>query len=259
MNIKKENKIRQSATVIVPQILRLIPNLKSVVDFGCEPSIWLREFQFAGLRTQGCYNIKDFSSSITFNQKFDLAISLEAAEHIPPECSDIFIASLTNASDIILFSAAVPGQDETNHQNEQWPSYWIDKFSRRSFFCMDILRPMLWNDNRIAGCYRQNIMFFIEKGQEQPESVRSLESFYGQALVHPYFFFQKQNQLFTLRNDFETLKNSQAYISNNDSKQNIKKLKWFLRKTYGFFRCIKYHGILYTMKLFAKKVFRALT
>ncbi|RMD82912.1 MAG: methyltransferase domain-containing protein, partial [Lentisphaerae bacterium] len=40
---------------------------------------------------------------------FDLVVSLEVAEHLPPERADSFVADLCARSGYVLFSAAVPG------------------------------------------------------------------------------------------------------------------------------------------------------
>lgn len=41
-------------------------------------------------------------------QKYDLAISLEVAEHVAEAYADNFVQTLVNASEQILFSAAAP-------------------------------------------------------------------------------------------------------------------------------------------------------
>ena len=45
-------------------------------------------------------------------RRFDLAISLEVAEHLPPSSSGSFVDQLTGLSGIVLFSAAIPGEAE---------------------------------------------------------------------------------------------------------------------------------------------------
>ena len=71
---------------------------------------------------------------------------LEVAEHIPPECADIFVESLTwGLAPVIMFSAAVPGQGGTLHLNEQWPAYWASKFAQHGYVLIDCLRPQLWD------------------------------------------------------------------------------------------------------------------
>lgn len=96
-------------------------------------------------------------------QHFDLTISSEVAEHIDPCDADTFMDNLTSFSDVILFSAAIPGQAGTHHVNLQWPSYWAEKFAARGYVPVDCIRPFIWSDESIRIDYRQNLMFFVKK------------------------------------------------------------------------------------------------
>lgn len=60
---------------------------------------------------------------MTFNRRFDLAMTIEVAEHLTPVRADSFVEDLTRLSDVVLFSAAIPAQGGINHVNEQWQSY----------------------------------------------------------------------------------------------------------------------------------------
>ena len=64
-----------------------------------------------------CFSAVDLNKSFEVDRRFDLAMSMEVAEHLVPESSANFVRSLTRLSDIVLFSAAVPGQGGTNHIN----------------------------------------------------------------------------------------------------------------------------------------------
>lgn len=111
-------------------------------------------------------NLTD-SASNTLNlskqKPFDLAQSLEVAEHLDESYANNFIALLTNLSDIVLFSAAIPFQGGTHHINERAPSFWADIFKNYDFICFDILRERFWNDERICPWYAQNILIFAHK------------------------------------------------------------------------------------------------
>ena len=67
------------------------------------------------------------------NERYDLCLSVEVAEHIPESNSDIFIKSLCALSNNIIFTAAKPGQGGKNHVNEQLPEYWINKFRKYGY------------------------------------------------------------------------------------------------------------------------------
>lgn len=162
---------------IVPFINFLFPYVKTVIDIGCGTGAFLSCFAKYGKSILGYdfhddidgnlmidknnYIQQDLTKPIQFVKKFDLSISLEVAEHIDKDYEEIFILNLVNSSDVVLFSAAIPNQGGTNHINCQWPDYWSSIFSRYSYFCYDILRPIFWNDSEIPWWYRQNIMLFI--------------------------------------------------------------------------------------------------
>jgi len=90
----------------------------------------------------------------------DLVICLEVAEHLPPERAAGFVAELAHLSDLILFSAAVPGQPGTNHVNCQPPTYWRDLFAQHGLSGSGALRHLFWGDPRVEWWYQQNLMLF---------------------------------------------------------------------------------------------------
>lgn len=91
----------------------------------------------------------DLSEDPRLTKKYDLAISLEVVEHLSSESANMFIACFTNMSDIVLFSAAIPGQGGENHINEQWPEYWSGLFNERGYVGLNFARRRVWNDRRI--------------------------------------------------------------------------------------------------------------
>ena len=94
---------------------------------------------------------------------FDLTVSSEVAEHLEPKDADVFMDNLTAFSDVILFSAAIPGQGGDHHVNEQWPSYWLARFRARGFVPVDCIRPEIWSDNSIRADYRQNLFVLVRE------------------------------------------------------------------------------------------------
>ena len=93
-------------------------------------------------------------------RRYDLAISIEVAEHIEPGNAEEFVRLLTGLSDTVLFSAAIPGQGGTGHVNEQWPEYWAALFRASGYGAMDCLRTKIWDDAQIPFWYRQNCLIF---------------------------------------------------------------------------------------------------
>lgn len=60
--------------------------------------------------------------------RFDLAICIEVAEHLPKRTAPSLVAGLSAMSDQVLFTAAQPGQGGTHHVNEQPPEFWLELF-----------------------------------------------------------------------------------------------------------------------------------
>ena len=75
------------------------------------------------------FMVHDLCSPLRLDRSFDLAISLEVGEHLPPACEETLVASLARIAPVVLFSAAVPQQGGNDHLNEQRPGY-CPTFSR---------------------------------------------------------------------------------------------------------------------------------
>lgn len=170
----------QTAKVMMPSIINFIKP-RSVVDVGCGRGIFLKEvkevdaeIQILGidgdyidrdklLITEDEFYAHDLSKKIELKRVFDLAISLEVAEHLTEEYADTFVDNLVKLSDKIVFSAAVPGQGGTHHVNEQWMSYWKKKFEERGYMTSFCFRNLFWENKEISPLRRQNIMFYVKK------------------------------------------------------------------------------------------------
>lgn len=166
----------ESARVVLP-LLRDLLKPASVLDVGCGLGAWLAEWVRLGvtdvLGLDGTYVDKkqlridpekfiptDLERPFSLDRRFDLVECLEVAEHLDPAYASQLIESLASHGDVILFSAAIPGQGGTHHVNEQWPSYWIEKFSRVGFRPYDVIRPRIWTNQEVKVWYRQNILVF---------------------------------------------------------------------------------------------------
>ena len=106
----------------------------------------------------------DLESDIDLGRTFDLAMSLEVAEHLAPERADGFVALLTRLASVVLFSAAVPGQGGEHHVNEQWQDYWAGSFASRGYQLIDALRHKLWTVADVEPWYAQNMLLFVAPG-----------------------------------------------------------------------------------------------
>ncbi len=169
-----------SAAVVIPLLLDLFPWVTSVVDAGCSAGAWLHEFQLHGIsRLLGIdrANIPPRLLQIDVSQfrqidlcrplpplgRFDLALSLEVGDCLPGDVAQQFVAGLTGLSDVVVFSAAAPGQSKQQTLHERWPSYWRGLFADCRFTCFDILRERLWYDQRVDWWYSQNMLVFVSE------------------------------------------------------------------------------------------------
>ncbi|NLB65648.1 MAG: class I SAM-dependent methyltransferase [Lentisphaerae bacterium] len=179
LHAKYSNRTLASAEAILPLVLSpMVP--ESVVDVGCGHGWWLSVCLKLGVKTvlglDGSYiepsqmrippdsfQAMDLNSPGIISQKFDLAISVEVAEHLHPSSTGGYLDLLASLSDQILFSAAIPGQAGDAHVNARWPAFWINELEKRGFVALDFIRPIIWHNEEVALCYRQNILFFVSK------------------------------------------------------------------------------------------------
>lgn len=196
---------RSSARQIVPLILELTQP-QSVVDVGCGLGVWLSVFEEFGVEeylgidgdhvNQCALEIPrdnflsfDLRNPLQLDRKFDLVLSLEVAEHLPVECAETFIDSVTSLGPVVLFSAAIPLQGGSNHVNEQWPHYWAQHFHKRGYLVVDCLRKKMWNNENVEPWYAQNMLIFVRQDRIDgyPLLERELERMDVSrlAMVHP--------------------------------------------------------------------------
>ena len=172
---------RRSAAAVVPLVFDML-RPTSVVDVGCGTGAWLAEFKRRGvtdvLGVDGPHMparqleidphefvAVDFTAPLQLERQFDLAISLEVAEHVAAARVDQLLDTLTQAAPAVLFSAAVPYQGGEHHVNEQWPAYWAERFSTRGFVALDPFRRLLWDRADVDWWYAQNLLLFVRRDE----------------------------------------------------------------------------------------------
>jgi hypothetical protein len=96
-------------------------------------------------------------------------MSIEVAEHLPPAFGDSLVRVLTEASPLVWFTAAQPGQGGTGHINEQLPEYWITRFRALGYEYdpqeSDELRPTLARDIPSAPWLARNLLVLRRAGR----------------------------------------------------------------------------------------------
>ena len=199
------DRTRSSAEAIVPLVVeRVAP--RSVVDFGCGAGVWLEAFARHGVPdvagVDGPWVPRDelhfpeerfvaarLDRPLELGRRFDLAVALEVAEHLPEQRANTFVRNIVEHARCVLFSAAVPYQGGTDHINEQWPDYWAERFGEHGYVPIDGIRPLIWSNPDVLPFYRQNVLMFAtpEVIAERPLLARDREQTVDArlSLVHP--------------------------------------------------------------------------
>ncbi|WP_169717868.1 hypothetical protein SPSIL_050780 [Sporomusa silvacetica DSM 10669] len=198
----------RSANAMVPLFIEYVKP-KTVVDVGCGVGTWLSVFKNQGVDILGfdgeyvdknllcieedSFIAVDLEKTIEYGKVFDLAISLEVAEHLTESRAPSFVQDLTRLSPVVVFSAAVPRQGGVNHVNEKWQSYWINLFMKCSYLPIDCMRPKIWTCKDIEWWYRQNTLIFCKKEKiaDYPkllQAYRDIQEYQLYDLIHPELF-----------------------------------------------------------------------
>ncbi|RJF78767.1 methyltransferase domain-containing protein [Rhodopseudomonas palustris] len=153
---------------------------KSVIDFGCGIGAWLHAATDLGAEKvigiegdyirnadtvvpQSLIETRDLATFETdWNKKFDVAMTIEVAEHLPEAAANGFVRMLTSASDVVIFSAARLNQTGLGHINEQPLGYWISKFDLLRYVPLEIFRPHLANVEGMYPWLRMNLIMLVQ-------------------------------------------------------------------------------------------------
>ena len=99
----------------------------------------------------------NLNDPLDLGRRFDMVWSFEVAEHIHQNFTETFLDTLTSHGDLIVLSAAQPGQGGAGHFNEQPLSYWIQRICRRGFVFEEQFTTQL---HALPDTYSENMMVF---------------------------------------------------------------------------------------------------
>lgn len=216
---------RFSAKLIVPLVIEII-RPKSVIDVGCGTGAWLAEYVRLGVKNYlgvdgnhvdksrlelgpEHFHVADLSTATALPGNYDLAISLEVAEHLPEARAEQFIRLITSLAPSVLFSAAVPGQGGVGHVNEQWQDYWRELFQAQGYLPVDAIRPKIFGCRGIEPWYQQNMILYIREDISalRPD-LKIVKSDYSLNLVHPWTYQYRIDQEQTIKSILRNLPRS---------------------------------------------------
>jgi len=170
----------KSAATIAASIVRdLAP--ATVVDIGCGTGALLLQLRNADCDVLGLeyaaaarticeareLSVMRFDiarDEFPFERRFDVAVSMEVAEHLPASVAGRYVDLLARLGRAVVFSAARPGQGGTDHINEQPHEYWIEHFARAGFAVNEGLTQR-WREEwegagEVQSWYYDNVMVF---------------------------------------------------------------------------------------------------
>lgn len=145
---------------------------KSVLDVGCGTGKSLGFFVEQGIEAVGIEASQiaidasehrsriikaNLKREVNLHRKFDLVWCFEVAEHIHADYAGNLIRTFSNHADLIVMSAARPGQGGEGHLNEQPPEYWVEKCADCGFRLNQDATAAL---QRIHDTFSENLLVF---------------------------------------------------------------------------------------------------
>jgi SAM-dependent methyltransferase len=134
---------------------RLKPS--SVIDVGCGTGRLLAAFAARGVGVRGIEGSRhaialspipdrivrcNLERGVPYVGRFDVCFCIEVAEHLPPRCGSPLVNGLAAMSNLVVFSAAPPGQKGSHHVNLRPQSDWILAFQKQHFLLSDLTNEL---------------------------------------------------------------------------------------------------------------------
>ena len=166
----------QSARRVLPHLFELVPP-RSIVDVGCGVGTWLkaaaerRGARHAGLDgeyvdrallhiPQEHFTAVDLTQSFD-SSTFDLALSLEVAEHLPGERRVLHRIADAPCAGRVVFCCHPEAVGGASREPAMAMLVGRALFNRRGYTAVDGIRPRIWNDSQVEWWYAQNILLMV--------------------------------------------------------------------------------------------------
>ncbi len=132
---------------------------RSVVDVGCGTGLMLAKLAERGVAVRGVEGSiaairrsrvgdrivrADLERGVPRLGRFDLCLCIEVAEHLRPRSARRLVEGLAHLSDVVVFTAARPGQPGIAHLNPQPKSYWRSLFEAKGFASSPRDSELIW-------------------------------------------------------------------------------------------------------------------
>jgi SAM-dependent methyltransferase len=171
---------RASARRVLPLVFDL-HRPASIVDVGCGVGSWLAVAMELGIDDvlgldadyvdrnllvvpADRFLAVDLRDDWTPGRTFDLALCLETVGYLDEADALRTVARLTELAPVVLFSAAIPHQDDTGMQvTQRWQAWWAEHFAAHGYVPVDVIRRAVWDETDIAIHQAQNTILYVSE------------------------------------------------------------------------------------------------
>lgn len=173
---------RQANADVMADILWRYIQPSSVIDMGCGLGFFLNACKARGATIRGvdgdwvkledsvipksARRTADLNQPYAEKKRYDLAATIEVAEHLLPERSESFVADLCSLSDVVLFSAGIPDQGGAGHINLRFQGEWAEMFAAHGYACFDPIRRRMAAFEHAHPWLMQNVLLYVKDGVE---------------------------------------------------------------------------------------------
>jgi len=155
-----------------------MPRIKTALDLGCgmgawstvledDPEISIQMVDHPQLPKENllvtkkeCFVGIDLDKELPLKGRWDLVICIEVLEHFKEQRALDLKDFIVQSTDLVLFSAAIPGQGGVGHVNCQRHSYWHNQFQKAGFTYFDGFKSAIIHEESIPFWIRQNLFIY---------------------------------------------------------------------------------------------------